>query len=67
MSSSAVRCDFTAVPEPVFGLVDRLDFVLPDFTRLSWVSEKAREIWEPRITRINASPFAWLQARFPMS
>jgi len=27
------------------GLVERLDFTLPDFTRLSWVSEPAREVW----------------------
>jgi hypothetical protein len=30
----------------------RLDFQLPDFTRLSWVNEPARELWAPRIDRI---------------
>ena len=31
---------------------DRLSYVLPDFTRISWVSDKARATWEPRIQRI---------------
>src|SRR5713226_571330 len=34
------------------GAVDRLSFVLPDFTRHSWVGDKARQIWEPRLGRI---------------
>jgi hypothetical protein len=34
------------------GVVDRLPFVLPDFTRHSWVGERARTTWEPRIERI---------------
>ena len=37
---------------------DRLDFVLPDFTRLAWVSDPAREVWEPRLQRIIE---AWMQ------
>ena len=37
---------------------DRLDFVLPDFTRVSWVSDVAREVWEPRIRQINR---AWAE------
>ena len=35
---------------------DRLNFVLPDFTRVTWVSDRAREIWEPRVKRIR---IAW--------
>ena len=31
---------------------DRLTHVLPDFTRISWVSDRARAVWEPRIFRI---------------
>ena len=31
---------------------DRLSYVLPDFTRVSWVSDAARGVWEPRIQRI---------------
>ena len=31
----------------------RLPFVLPEFTRLAWVSDRAREVWEPRIRRIS--------------
>lgn len=38
-------------------VMERLDFVLPDFNRLSWVSDHAREIWEPRLNRIIK---AWL-------
>jgi hypothetical protein len=30
-----------------------LNFVLPDFTRVSWVSERARAAWEPRLRRIS--------------
>jgi hypothetical protein len=35
--------------------LDRLAHVLPDFTRVSWVSDRARGVWEPRITRIGAA------------
>ena len=37
---------------------DRLSYVLPDFTRVSWVSDSARHVWEPRIQRIGA---AWAE------
>jgi len=37
--------------------MDRLDFTLPDFTRFSWVSDVAREAWEPKFSRITK---AWL-------
>ncbi|MBX9680650.1 MAG: hypothetical protein K2X38_17995 [Gemmataceae bacterium] len=33
----------------------RLDFSLPEFTRLSWVSDPARAVWEPRVRRIVAA------------
>lgn len=42
-------------------LVDLLDFRLPDFTRLSWVSDTARSVWEPRLTRIAA---AWAEVEW---
>lgn len=32
--------------------LERLDFVLPDFTRLAWVHESARAVWTPRLRRI---------------
>lgn len=37
-------------------------FVLPDFTRLAWVSERAREVWQPRIVDIGGawSRIEWL-------
>jgi SAM-dependent methyltransferase len=38
--------------------MERLPFVLPDFTRIMWVSDRAREIWAPRIQRITR---AWLE------
>lgn len=46
----------------VDAAIERLDFVLPDFTRLSWVSDRAREIWEPRLRRITKAWFEieWL-------
>lgn len=31
----------------------RLPFLLHDFTRIIWHSQEAREVWEPRIQRIN--------------
>ncbi len=34
------------------GTIDRLPFALPNFTRHSWVSDQARQIWEPRLNRI---------------
>jgi hypothetical protein len=37
--------------------MDRLPFVLPDFTRLLWVSDAARAVWEPRLARVTR---AWL-------
>ena len=41
---------FTNPPSPmdVFRR-DRLKHVLPDFTRISWVSDAARAAWEPRL------------------
>src|SRR6266508_2823350 len=41
---------------------DRLDFSLPDFTRISWVSEHACQIWEPRLESIRRAWFhiEWL-------
>jgi hypothetical protein len=38
--------------------MDLLDFSLPEFTRLSWVSDRAREVWQPRLHRITT---AWLE------
>lgn len=32
--------------------MNRLPFVLPDFTRVSWNNVETRKIWEPRFTRI---------------
>lgn len=37
--------------------MERLNFSLPDFTRLSWVSDAAREVWEPRLMQVTQ---AWL-------
>ena len=43
--------------------LDRLDFILPDFTRPMWVSEAARTTWEPRLQRITR---AWLELEWRM-
>lgn len=32
---------------------NRLDFVLPDFTRVAWVSDELREVWQPKVFRIS--------------
>ncbi|MCC7207978.1 MAG: class I SAM-dependent methyltransferase [Anaerolineae bacterium] len=32
--------------------MQRLNFQLPDFTRLMWTSDEARAVWEPRLRRI---------------
>jgi len=47
-------------PEVIGGsprTMERFDLTLPDFTRLSWVSDQAREVWEPRLRRVTK---AWL-------
>lgn len=41
-----------------FPAADRLDFRLPDFTRIAWVTDAARSVWEPRLSRITS---AWLR------
>jgi hypothetical protein len=38
--------------------MERLDFTLPDFTRIAWVSDAARDTWLPRLERITA---AWIE------
>jgi SAM-dependent methyltransferase len=38
--------------------MDRLPFVLPDFTRQMWVGDAARAVWAPRLRRITQ---AWLE------
>ncbi len=47
-----------AARRPVPEAPARLPFRLPDFTRISWASERARGVWEPRIQRITK---AWLE------
>jgi hypothetical protein len=37
------------------GAIDRLPFVLPNFTRHSWVGDQARRTWEPRLDRIRTA------------
>src|SRR5262245_30790349 len=39
-------------------LVERLPFVLPDFTRLMWTGDHARGVWAPRLQQITR---AWLE------
>jgi uncharacterized protein len=38
--------------------MERLGFVLPDFTRFAWVSDAARDVWEPRLDRVRQ---AWAE------
>ena len=43
-------------PSPLDAFrADRLPHVLPDFTRISWVNDAARQVWEPRISRIGTA------------
>ncbi len=47
-----------APPEPVAPAgrpMERLGFTLPDFTRVIWVSDAAREVWAPRLTLITTA------------
>jgi SAM-dependent methyltransferase len=37
---------------PTAPAMERLGFTLHDFTRVAWVSDKARETWAPRLERI---------------
>lgn len=39
----------------------RLPFRLPDFTRISWTSDRARARWEPRVRRIS---IAWSEVEW---
>ena len=57
MTVSSTRTDRPVTALEAFEL-DRLAHVLPDFTRVSWVSDRARGVWEPRISRIGT---AWSQ------
>ena len=41
-------------PHPACPFQDRLDFILPPFTRVSWVSDAARDVWGPRLERVRA-------------
>lgn len=44
--------------EPNPELMHRLPFQLPDFTRISWATDVARAVWEPRLRRITN---AWIE------
>jgi len=44
------------------GVLPRLDFVLPDFTRVAWVSDQAESTWAPRLARVSAA-FAEIEWR----
>lgn len=37
---------------PALRDMERLDFLLPDFVRTTWVSDEARAVWEPRFRQI---------------
>lgn len=38
--------------------MNRLDFKLPDWTRVAWASSSAREVWEPRVQAVSR---AWVE------
>ncbi len=37
--------------------MNRLNFSLPEFTRIVWASDKAKKLWQPRIDAINTAWF----------
>jgi SAM-dependent methyltransferase len=41
--------------------MERLDFSLPDFTRLAWVTDRAERVWRPRLERIAT---AWAETEW---
>ncbi|HWC39179.1 MAG TPA: class I SAM-dependent methyltransferase [Acidimicrobiales bacterium] len=41
--------------------MERLDFRLPDFTRLAWVTDQAERVWRPRLERIAT---AWAETEW---
>jgi 2-polyprenyl-3-methyl-5-hydroxy-6-metoxy-1,4-benzoquinol methylase len=43
---------------PVVDTLEQLDFALHEFTRVAWVSDRARDVWAPRIARITT---AWAE------
>ncbi|XGV96653.1 MAG: hypothetical protein ACAF41_28470 [Leptolyngbya sp. BL-A-14] len=45
----------TTHTQPITDTVTRLDFRLHDFTRWTWVSDRARELWKPRMQKILAA------------
>jgi len=47
--------------DPKNNAMKRLDFTLPAFTRMSWVSDVARETWEPRFAQITE---AWAEVEW---
>ena len=51
--------------EPAVGAtpaeLERLDFTLPDFTRLAWVTDAAERVWRPRLERIAT---AWAETEW---
>src|SRR5947208_123008 len=41
--------------------MERLDFTLPDFTRLAWVTDQAERVWRPRLEDIAT---AWAETEW---
>jgi len=57
VSTEPIQLYHIASVRPPTLVHERLPFVLPDFNRHSWISESAKSVWEPRISRIL---HAWL-------
>ena len=49
MTDVRMRIPVTQAEREPVAPMERLDFTLPDFTRVSWVSDDARDVWEPRL------------------
>jgi 2-polyprenyl-3-methyl-5-hydroxy-6-metoxy-1,4-benzoquinol methylase len=62
-SVAAHRPAETAIPGAAHrpARMERLDFTLPDFTRLAWVNDGAERVWRPRLERIAT---AWAETEW---
>ncbi len=52
MGRASTTHDDTTRQSEIRDRRELLDFRLPDFTRLAWTSDRARAVWQPRLSRI---------------
>ena len=57
MADPLVAVPPVATDRPDAPALERLDFALPDFTRVAWVSDEAHDVWQPRFERLTTAWF----------